>query len=133
MPILMSLSSMRNHLFTGEHKLEKKKWHTEASRQKNNGHTWQEFIPYTNVLWIWYLLNWLEDGAIYKYDREKDDVEKQETKSAESIEFRRRLNTRTKKEPFESATEVLNFALQSGWVTEEQCQSYGVDCSILSQ
>jgi serine/threonine-protein kinase haspin len=42
---------MRTHLFTGDRTMYPKRWHTEESKAMNNGHCWDEFTPYTNVLW----------------------------------------------------------------------------------
>jgi hypothetical protein len=50
-------------------------------------------------------------------------------------ELQKRLNTKTKIEngAFTSAQEVLAFALQERWVTEQQLERYGVDESSLGE
>jgi serine/threonine-protein kinase haspin len=121
---------MRTHLFTGERTMKKSPWHDEDSRSANNGHTWSEFSPYTNVLWIKFLLSYLIKAA------KKAGVLKWEmTQLNDEIrELNRRLNVRTKIEngAFSTAADILEFAAAQGWVNDQQIESYGVDITVLS-
>jgi len=122
---------MRTHLFTGKHTMFKRNWHTETSRSKNGGHTWAEYTPYSNVLWIRYLLKWLRTAYLKAIAPSDDSVEWNRTEGLS--ELNKRLDVRTKYGAFESATDVLVFAAEQGWISAEQMESYGVDSSILSQ
>ena len=110
--------------------MKKSSWHDEDSRYANNGHTWSEFGPYTNVLWIKFLLSYLIKAA------KKAGVSKREmTQLNDEIrELNRRLNVRTKIEngAFSTAADILEFAAAQGWVNDQQIESYGVDITVLS-
>lgn len=123
---------MRNHLFTGTRTMLPASWHDEISRSSNNGHTWSEHIPYTNVLWIRYILSYLT--KTFKRSKPlncKEDLKAFET---ETKVLKRKLDVRMKVEngAFSSAMEVLEYAFGKGWVSEEQLEEFGMDSTILS-
>jgi len=117
-----------------------KQWHNEESREKSNGHTWSEHIPYTNVLWIRYLIHYLMHAYKKELERPNAKLEKHggmeelQKFKKETTELMKRLNvmTKVKNGAFRSAKDVLDFVYQQGWVNEEQVQDYG-DSTILSQ
>lgn len=82
-----------------------------------HNHEWSEYIPYTNVLWIRYLLFYLERDF-------KRYAAKEETQAfAKEIRaFKRGLNPRTLalNGGFEDARDVLEFCVDAGWVEEVQ-------------
>ena len=126
---------MRCHLFTGERIHHNREWHNEASRGKNNGHTWKEFCPYSNVLWIKHILGFLikrykglgpqtieAKTALHEFEKETKD-----------LKFRLNVKTSVDKGAFSTAAEVLQYVIQKGWVSEEQVMGYGSESSILSR
>lgn len=119
---------MRSHLFSGTRICRPAKWHTDASRDLNEGHTWAEFIPYTNVLWIKYILQYL--GKNYLKSK-TNDLTAYETFKAETKELSSRLNPMTKVEngAFSSAGQMLEYVVAQGWVVEEQIVEYGAELS----
>lgn len=120
---------MRTHLFFGDHSMKPKSWHTDASRSQSNGKTWKEFTPYSNVIWIRYILNWL----IKTYKKQHNDNFAIKDFQAEVREMSRRMDYRTKKDAFGCAREVLDSAFQAGFVNEEQIECFGVDSTMLSE
>lgn len=121
---------MRSHLFTGRRNMFKRAWHTEESRGKNNGHTWAEYIPYTNVLWLKYLFGWLREQYL-KVIPLVDHTDLWYNIPGLQ-EFSRRFDLRTRN-GFDSATEVLFFAVEQRWITNEQIEESGLDATILSE
>ena len=81
---------------------------------------WKIFHPYTNVIWIWYLLNHM----IQFYDGEEliDDFVN------ETYELRIKLNPdRTFSEgAFRRSGEVLDFCVRQGWISEDDLSDLGV-------
>lgn len=116
---------MRNHLFTGHRISERKAWHDEKSRSLNNGHTWEEFIPYTNVIWLHYFLGYLKRqcAEIPGWTRE-DEMKFQ----SETRDILKRMDVRTKVEngAFMSAAAVLKHCVEAGLIDAEQG---GFECS----
>jgi serine/threonine-protein kinase haspin len=107
----------------------KRSWHNEESRAKNNGHTWAEYIPYTNVLWLKYIFGWLREQYLRGLAFENHDL----FYSISGIsELSRQFDLRSK-QGFNSATEVLIFSLEQGWITNEQIEQSGIDNTILSE
>lgn len=102
---------MRTHLFTGGTAHFRKQWHNEASKTKNNGHTWVEFIPYTNVIWIRYILQYL--------------IKHSKCSDAEMRNFRSEVREFQYDLSLDTAEKMLGYAVSKGWVTEEQVESYG--------
>ncbi|PMD40861.1 hypothetical protein L207DRAFT_346723 [Hyaloscypha variabilis F] len=82
-----------------------------------HGHSWSEFIPYTNVLWIRYLLFYLEHDLKKHGDKKALEEFKSDTK-----DFKSKLNPRTTpwNGAFVNARQVLEFCVKAGWVTERQ-------------
>lgn len=119
---------MRTHLFTGGRNMFKRNWHSEESRAKNDGHTWAEYIPYTNVLWIKYLFGWLH-GHYQKSILPKKDYGFYSIPGISDLRHKFDLRTR---QGFESAADLLIFALDQGWITNDQIDESGVDTTILS-
>jgi len=119
---------MRTHLFTDKRTHNKIDWHTDESRLLNNGHTWSEYIPYTNVLWIRYLLQY----AIQAWSGSPEDLD---TFKGDIDELQHRLKPQTtvKNGGFETAEQVLEYALEKGWITAEQLERYGSDASSLAE
>ncbi|PBP26688.1 hypothetical protein BUE80_DR002351, partial [Diplocarpon rosae] len=125
---------MRNHLFTGLRTMQAASWHDEASRSpsRTNGHTWAEHTPYSNVLWIRYILSYLT--KTFKKSSGSESV-KRELRSfeADTRDLKRRLDVRTKVEngAFSSAMEVLDFVYGRGWVGESQLEEFGMESTVL--
>ncbi|OWP05445.1 hypothetical protein B2J93_7646 [Marssonina coronariae] len=121
---------MRNHLFTGLRTMQAASWHDEASRSpsRTNRHTWAEHIPYSNVLWIRYILSYLTK-TFKKSSRSQSVKEQLRAFEADTRDLKRRLDVRTKVEngAFSSATEVLNFVYGRGWVGESQLEDFGME------
>ncbi|PMD52536.1 uncharacterized protein K444DRAFT_543262 [Hyaloscypha bicolor E] len=120
---------MRTHLLTGERKMAA--FYTLEPDQSKNGNVWSEYIPYTNVLWIRYLLHHLERSFKEHGVDQKELTEfKNQTK-----ELKTRLDPRTlvKNGAFETAGGVLDFVWEKGWVSQEQLEERGVDTTILSE
>jgi serine/threonine-protein kinase haspin len=122
---------MRTHLFTGTRTMFPADWHNASSRSENNGHTWADFTPYSNVIWLRYLLSYLIKTC--KKDLEGSfkammDFER------ETRELQSKLNVRTLKEngAFMKAQDVLEYVAQKGWVSEEQLVESGVDTTFMS-
>lgn len=121
---------MRSHLFTGGRNMFKRTWHTEESRAKNNGHTWAEHIPYTNALWLKYLFGWLREQYLKAIALENHPDLWYNIPGVR--ELNRRFDLRTK-QGFDSATEVLIFAVEQGWIINEQIEESGINSTILSE
>lgn len=118
---------MRSYLFTGTRTCHPKRWHDEASRKMNNGHTWKEFIPYTNVLWIRAILHYL----IKTWTGSKDVLKKFKK---DILELEHRLHPRVAVEDggFATAHGVLEFVAEQGWVSEQQLEGVDGDSTWLS-
>ncbi len=88
-------------------------------------------MPYTNVLWIRYILSYL----LGQYKVNGGDKSHLAEFASDTKELNKRLDVRTKVEngAFMSATEVLNFVVLKGWVSEDQLERYGVDESTLGE
>ncbi|KAH8805666.1 hypothetical protein F5884DRAFT_800175 [Xylogone sp. PMI_703] len=118
---------MRTYLFTGTRSCHPKRWHDDASRELSNGHSWNEFIPYTNVLWIRAILHYL----IKTWTGNKDVLKRFKR---DIVELEHRLHPRVTIEDgaFETAHGVLEFIVEQGWVTEQQLEGADGDSSWLS-
>ena len=114
---------MRTYLTTGERTTNPVP--NNAKNISEDGHSWKEYTPYSNVLWIRYLYFYLQrdfkkhggDKAVLKEFQEQTKV------------LRTRMDTRTKDGAFMSAQEVLIHVVEQGWVSEEQLEERGVDSS----
>jgi hypothetical protein len=81
---------------------------------------WKIFHPYTNVIWIWYILNHIiqfydGDGAI-------DDF------MSETYDLRMKLNPDTafRDGGFSRSGHVLDFCVRQGWINEDDLSDLGV-------
>ncbi|CAG8977549.1 hypothetical protein HYALB_00012355 [Hymenoscyphus albidus] len=124
-PQFNAYRKMRNHLFTGRHMSEKKAWHDEESRSLDNGHTWDEHVPYTNVIWLQYLLGYLKKQFTQSptYTREANA-----TFQTEIREIERGMSTRTKIDngAFTSAAQVLERCMELGYIHYEDFEASGI-------
>jgi len=121
---------MRSHLLTGERATKLSGWH-KISKNDNPSRQWSEHIPYTNVVWINYLLIHLRE-RYQKYGPKgkfKSVFREQKRELNREVEELCRLLV-DRGEGFESATQVLEFVVAKGWVTEAQLE--GFDSSFLS-
>ncbi|KAE9367951.1 hypothetical protein N431DRAFT_348760 [Stipitochalara longipes BDJ] len=118
---------MRTYLATGQRMMNAAHLDGDLSI---HGHDWSESIPYTNVLWIRYLLHYLEHN--FKKHGEKKYLEafRYETK-----ELKSKLNPKTavKNGAFVDARQVLEFCVGAGWVSEGQLLERGVDSTFASE
>ncbi|KAK0118595.1 hypothetical protein ONS96_011687 [Cadophora gregata f. sp. sojae] len=123
---------MRNHLLTGTRTMQPASFHStpisELSPSETNNHTWKDHIPYSNVLWIRYILSFLTK-QFKRHSRGPKATKDLATFEAEIKDLKRRLDVRTKVEngAFVSACQVLDYVFGKGWVSEEQLGSAGVD------
>lgn len=129
-PILMFQISMRTHLFTGGRTMFPRAWHDEDSRQLNNGYTWREFRPYSNVLWIKYLFGYLKKN----YKDSGGDPSDWSRFSVETSEFTKRLNFKTlvANGAFSTAGDAFEYICEKGWLTAEQIVDLAEGSSILN-
>lgn len=110
---------MRTHLFTGNRIMYPKSWHdNDETRNMSNGHTWQEHIPYTNVLWIKYILGYLQKNFRGAPDHAPALAQFRE----DTKELSRRLNSKTlvANGAFSTAKEICQYILDEGWATPDQ-------------
>jgi len=131
---------MRNHLLTGTRTMQPASFHTTSISELPPSEvpipkpTWKSHTPYSNVLWIRYILSFLTK-QFKKHSRGPKAAKDLATFEAEIKDLKRRLDVRTKIEngAFVSACQVLDYVFGRGWVSEEQLGSAGVDSTILSQ
>lgn len=115
---------MRTYLLTGERQHQTYKWHKAHSL---DGKSWDEFMPYTNVLWIRYLHDWLKK-KMKKFPKMSNEF-LMETKVFEKKLLPRSLTTDGS---FSTAQEVLEYMVNEGWVSIDQAKEYGCDSSFMS-
>ena len=122
--MLTFYSRMRSHLFTNTRTMQKRAWHTDKSRSLSNGHDWSEHRPYNNVIWIQFLLGYLKKQIGKLKGPVLDDLKNFISQTAE---LSKRMDPRTKIEngAFESATQVLEYVIEQGWVSCEQAEVVG--------
>ena len=110
--------SMRSHLFTGRRNMFAKSWHTEESKKLSNGHTWEEFCPYSNVLWIKYLLGYVK----MNFRDSGGDAEELRQFEVATKDLKRRLDPRTlvTNGGFSSANDICEYIGKEGWISIEQ-------------
>ncbi|KAL2064679.1 hypothetical protein VTL71DRAFT_3817 [Oculimacula yallundae] len=129
---------MRNHLLTGTRTMQPASFHTipisDLPPSETNDRSWKDHIPYSNVLWIRYILSFLTK-QFKKHSRGLKTARDLVTFEAEIKDMKRRLDVRTKVEngAFENACQVLDYVFLKGWVSEEQLGGAGIDSTILSQ
>ena len=95
-----------------------KSFHNEESRSLSNGHTWREFRPYSNVLWIKFLLGYVKKN----FKNSGGNLRELAHFEVETSEMKRRLDPRTlvKNGAFSSAGEIYQYVVEQGWITAEQ-------------
>jgi serine/threonine-protein kinase haspin len=120
---------MRTHLFTGGRTMFKKGWHDDSSKNMSFGHTWKEFTPYTNVLWIKYILGYLK-----KNFKEGGNAEELRKFEMDTSDLKTKLNPLTKVEngALSTAQDVYEYVCQKEWITLEQLLARNEGSSFLS-
>ncbi|KAK7430014.1 hypothetical protein QQZ08_003404 [Neonectria magnoliae] len=88
--------------------------------------SWDAYVPYTNVLWLAYLYEYL----VGHFSGDKKELARFKTESKEMWMY---LNPDAKEGVpcFGSAANVVCFAIESGWMTQEQL--IGVEDSVLER
>lgn len=108
---------MRSFLLTGTRVFLPPKAHNipYAAGVDGNRIDWKGYAPYTNVLWLAYIYDYLVDN--FKGDKKALAAFKRETK-----EMWMHLNPESPKTvaSFADAAEVVEFALVAGWIREGQ-------------
>lgn len=108
---------MRSYLLEGDRIWLPPKAHTKPYQRGHHGTpiSWYAHHPYTNVLWLAYLYEYL----VEHYQGAKTGISafKRETQ-----EFWTHLNPESSLEimSFSSAEDVVEFAAEAGWITEDQ-------------
>lgn len=121
---------MRSYLLKGDrvHLPPECHQHPYAAGPDGQPISWRSYHPYTNVLWLAYVYNYL----VRNFCGEKQDL----------VRFRRTtrqlwLHLNPESPPailsFGSATDVVCFAVEAGWLTEAQLLGGGGDDSFLSK
>lgn len=88
--------------------------------------------PHSNALWVRYLFEWLRH-SLQKHGP-KGAVRDLLKKIGELQEALMALKKGKKKgKPFDSATEILQFLLEKGWIEEEQLLGEGEEESFLGE
>lgn len=75
---------------------------------------WDEYHPYTNIIWLRYILNYiLKHNNLPRLD--VDDFK------SETFAIRRRMDPalRTNRGAFQSASELWNECIKNGWICQE--------------
>ncbi|KAG9243814.1 hypothetical protein BJ878DRAFT_509002, partial [Calycina marina] len=115
-PQFQCYRKMRTYLLTGERKAKPIAWHLD-DRHDDPSKSWDMFIPYTNVVWLRYLLYQLRESyqlhgptGTYQSTFRAD----KRTFNVEIEEFANMLGEAS--EGFESAEEALQYALTKEWI-----------------
>ncbi|KAF8859005.1 hypothetical protein BDZ45DRAFT_371303 [Acephala macrosclerotiorum] len=126
---------MRTHLLEGTRTHRPHEWHTPLSFTTSKfTRNWSTHIPYTNILWLRYLLFFLidrlkkslpkDDGNLKPHGTKATKIRRFKELEEEIRELKRRLNTLTKPEngAFGTALGVVHWMMGPGvgWVAEEQ-------------
>ncbi|TVY36938.1 putative serine/threonine-protein kinase haspin-like protein [Lachnellula occidentalis] len=154
---------MRTTLLTSQRTAKTKSWH--ASHTLPAHTSWAQYTPYSNVIWIGYMVGYLKkalkktssssnhhsssthhssrsgkassSGKTSKVGSEKQSGSGRTSKDVlaafneETKTLTGRLDPRTKisNGAFGTATEVLFYCVERGWVSEVQAEEYGADVS----
>lgn len=95
------------------------KYHTEDSfRNANPPRSWSDYIPYTNVLWLRYLLMMLL-GKL-KHDGADPNIAKSLEADIKAMKTRFDFRTKVENGAFSTAQDVLVWMIEQGWVTDDQ-------------
>jgi hypothetical protein len=88
---------MRTHLITSTHSMYPSSWHTPDSLPSDFTTPWKTFIPYTNVLWLRYILAYLLQSYKKSTNRMSSSQRRELNLFTTSIrELSKRLNVKTK-------------------------------------
>ncbi|KAI0014116.1 hypothetical protein F4779DRAFT_207210 [Xylariaceae sp. FL0662B] len=107
---------MRSFLLRGDRVCLPPKSHKKAYEVGIDGPiSWAQHEPYTNVLWLAYIYQWMVNN--FKGPRKEVNAFKRLTK-----EFWSYLDPSADESvpSFESASDIVRFALESGWIEEDQ-------------
>ena len=120
---------MRTHLLQGSRQIRPRCWHVNETKYLD-GHSWKEFTPYSNVLWLKYVFGYVQKNF------------KQSGGSAEELskfedltrELKKKLNPLFKVEngAFTTAEDVYQYVVEKEWISAEQVAALQEDSSILS-
>ncbi|TVY54784.1 putative serine/threonine-protein kinase haspin-like protein [Lachnellula cervina] len=144
---------MRTNLLTGERTAKTKAWHESQTLSPSPSSapckSWSEYTPYSNVIWIGYILGYLKKAL----KKTTTSTSTSTTTSTRNMKGKRgngkgskdvlalfneetkgltgKLDFRTKiaNGAFGTATEVLLYCVERGWVSEVQAEEYGADVS----
>lgn len=92
--------------------------------------SWHQHHPYTNVLWLAYLYDYLITN--FQGDKKEMKIFGKETQELWAhLDPEASLDIMS----FSSAEDIVEFAVEAGWITEAQLVSYGVseECSIMGE
>jgi serine/threonine-protein kinase haspin len=113
---------MRSYLLRGDRKWLAVSAHNQSYAKGVDGNpiTWDTYAPYTNVLWLAYLYEYMT--ANFVGAKQELNVFKKET-----TELWTHLNPAAKPSIpcFGSAGDVVRFAVEAGWILEEQLMGDG--------
>jgi serine/threonine-protein kinase haspin len=120
---------MRTHLFKKDRSMYPRDWHFENSKSQNNGATWGDHTPYSNVLWIKYLLGYLKKA----FKECGSDTKELARFNEETKELSKLLNPRTlvTNGAFSTAGEIYEFVCDQGWLSHEQIAALTEGSSML--
>lgn len=104
---------MRTYHLEGSRNMRPISWHTSESYLHAGEPSWSAYTPYTNVLWLRYLL-YVLTNKLRKYT--KDDPTVIRTLEEEVKELKRRFDTRTKVGAFNTAAEVMHWMCDQKWL-----------------
>jgi serine/threonine-protein kinase haspin len=107
---------MRTYLHDGK-RVHKREKHHMTPRQDR----WANYTPYSNVLWVRYLLEYGIEKLKKELPRYSPDLYQLK---GDLAEFNRKLNPKTAPDDgaFVDATEMLAYMVEKGWVTKEQIE-----------
>lgn len=106
-------------------------WHIESSKAKSDGATWGDHTPYSNVLWIKYILGYLKK-AFKECGADTKELAKFNEETKDLTKF---LNPRTlvANGAFSTASEIWAFVCDQGWLTQEQIAGLTEGASIVNE
>ncbi|KAI9742573.1 MAG: hypothetical protein M1818_003713 [Claussenomyces sp. TS43310] len=108
---------MRNWALFGTRRIANPSLDGSDHPQQQRG-SWEDFMPYTNVIWLWFLL----DYVMKHYKGPKKDMA---AFRKQTSQLRKRLHPDTKMShgSFRGAYEVLEYALQQKWIDAVDLES----------
>lgn len=88
--------------------------------------SWADYTPYTNVLWLWFLLDWLKNRMLMAESLSTAHPKDVRKFCKDIEELMAHLSPEDKSAPdFEDAAGVAEFALERGWVAIEDLMDEG--------